>query len=144
VDLKKYKSKCILQILIQYQNIFSTNTIEMHYLLFSAFLCLFGQCVQSFTCIRTGVFPDINSPDCTDYFICVEADDGALELIANQCPPNLVFHWNLLGCVPQSMFDCPNLSTTSSTTTTTTTNGNYNHYNLNSISTNHNHRIAWF
>jgi Chitin binding Peritrophin-A domain len=85
--------------------------------LISLFVC---QSVEAFTCTEAGLFPDVDSPDCTTYHICVN-NNGQLDRISAVCPPDLIFHWIVLGCVPRSMFDCPNLHTTTPMPTTTTT-----------------------
>jgi Chitin binding Peritrophin-A domain len=77
------------------------------------------QAVEAFTCTEPGLVPDWDSPDCTTYHICIE-NNGQLESVLAVCPPELVFHWIVLGCVPRSLFDCPNLHTTTTVSTTTT------------------------
>jgi hypothetical protein len=76
---------------------------------------------NDFECTSVGLFPNTNSVDCSDYFICVLRVDG-FHRLEEICQRNLIFHWDYRICVPYYLFECPNtIPTTPITTTEVTT-----------------------
>ncbi|XP_055525530.1 uncharacterized protein LOC129718620 [Wyeomyia smithii] len=76
----------------------------------------FEQPLVNYECLTTGRFPNLNSSDCSTYFICTMGLDGIILAMLASCPTNTIFSWDSNKCVVSSSYVCPNFSTLSPTT----------------------------